>query len=128
MTAADSAAALPAYGDAELHHRLLNCGALVRRRGVHPRLRAHLERFIPELEDEADKRGLVVRGWRAYPTNLRFGAKLDVETGEVEFRSPPEAKRNRTRKPRSAPQAVTDAGAMLDAVMSCIFAQLNTAE
>jgi hypothetical protein len=70
-------------------------------------LRARLEQRLPELEAEAQRRGVDTSGWRAYPGPDGWLGDLvnDVE----------ELPRGRKRKPAPKPSP-TDAGSLLDAL------------
>jgi hypothetical protein len=92
--------------DHELRHLILNSRALLRRRTLTRPLRARLEKRLPELEAEAQRRGIDTSGWRAYPVDGWLG---DLVNGVEEL------PRGRRRKPPPGPSPA-DAGSLLDAL------------
>jgi hypothetical protein len=93
--------------DHELRHLILNSRALLKRRTLTKPLRARLEERLPKWEAEAERRGVDMSGWRAYPSP---DGRLGTLTNGVE-----ELPRGRKRKPPPKP-CPTDAGSLLDAL------------
>jgi hypothetical protein len=113
-------------------HRSRNGKALMRRRGISARLKAHLEQLLPELEAQAIAEGFAVHspGWRPYPDRdrgrLTFGQVAAMENGRLVVEHVPPAP---ARKDMPLPKPPDpSSGEMLAAVESALAAEMCTTD